>query len=35
MATNYDLLLNKMREIGMDYRWAGMLAWTTDGQGCL
>lgn len=24
MATNYDLLLNKMREIGMDYRWAGM-----------
>ena len=24
MATNYDLLLEKIRDIGMDYRWAGM-----------
>lgn len=24
MATNYDLLIEKMRALGMDYRWAGM-----------
>ena len=24
MATNYDLLLEKVRSLGMDYRWAGM-----------
>ena len=24
MNTNYELLLEKMRAIGMDYRWAGM-----------
>ena len=22
--TNYDTLLEKMRALGMDYRWAGM-----------
>lgn len=24
MATNYDVLLEKIRNLGMDYRWAGM-----------
>lgn len=24
MATNYDILLEKIRALGMDYRWAGM-----------
>ena len=24
MATNYDVLLEKIRALGMDYRWAGM-----------
>ncbi len=24
MATNYDKLLGKIRELGMDYKWAGM-----------
>ena len=24
MATNYDVLLEKMRALGMDHRWAGM-----------
>lgn len=24
MATNYDVLLNKIRELGMDYKWARM-----------
>lgn len=24
MATNYDVLLDKIRALGMDYRWAGM-----------
>lgn len=24
MATNYDLLIEKMRAMGMDYRWSGM-----------
>lgn len=24
MATNYDMLLEKIRNLGMDYRWAGM-----------
>ena len=24
MSTNYDLLLEKIRELGMDHRWAGM-----------
>lgn len=24
MATNYDKLLEKIRGLGMDYRWAGM-----------
>lgn len=24
MATNYDVLLEKVRSLGMDYRWAGM-----------
>ena len=24
MATNYDLLLEKVRALGMDYRWARM-----------
>ena len=24
MATNYDVLLEKIRALGMDHRWAGM-----------
>lgn len=24
MSTNYDILLEKMRNLGMDYRWSRM-----------